>query len=86
MIAQTKDKNPNLQQRLQLFMHVLCADWGFCLPPEDVERISSLRPLTSDQFAIEVLRAEGFIPENEAQWRRKLRHRFSDQFGSEVIR
>jgi hypothetical protein len=38
----------------------LCVGWGFCIPPADCVRLASSRHLTADEFATEVLLAEGF--------------------------
>ena len=59
----------------------LCREWGFCIPARAFEQISACRNLTADQFATEVLRAEGFNPEYERMWRSKLEQRFIERFG-----
>jgi GNAT superfamily N-acetyltransferase len=60
----------------------LCRELGFCVPPNAIERISAFPDLTADQFATEVLRAEGFNPEYEPKWRNKLKQRFTERFGT----
>ncbi len=74
-----------LRGDMKQFLDDLCVEWGFCIPTEDMERIAALSPLTADQFTDELLRADGFVPEHELQWRRKLKRRFTKQFGSDVI-
>jgi hypothetical protein len=72
---------PMLEKMLGTLLDEMCLEWGFCLPPADRERIASSRSLTADEFAAEVLRAEGFDPEYELSWYRKVRQRFIDRFG-----
>ena len=73
--------NSNLEQRLSHLLGELCVDWGFCISPEDAQKISSLERLTADEFANRVMIAEGFVAEHEKTWFRKLRRRFVDEFG-----
>jgi hypothetical protein len=63
----------------------LCVGWGFCLPAEARERIINRVNWTASEFATEVLRAEGFIPEYEKQWMRKLVRVFEEHFGKSSI-
>lgn len=73
-----------LEARLSHLLGELCVEWGFCIPPADAERIARSKHLTTDQFAVEVLVAEGMHPEYEKQWRKKMRDRFVAVFGHEV--
>jgi hypothetical protein len=66
-------------------LYDLCVGWGFCLPAEARERIINRVNWTASEFATEVLRAEGFIPEYEKQWMRKLARRFEEHFGKSSI-
>ncbi len=50
----------------------LCRIYGFCLPPTENQRIAALSGLTPESLADEVLKAEGFVPEYEKQWRKEL--------------
>jgi hypothetical protein len=59
----------------------LCVEWGFCIPPGDRDRIATMQHLDAEKFAAEVLRAEGFNPEYERVWLRKIKHRFHEKFG-----
>ena len=73
------------EDALRYFLHDLCVEWGFCLPPDDAERIAQGQNWRADEFALAVLRAEGFIPpESEKKWRRRIRQRFRDLFGEEM--
>jgi hypothetical protein len=72
---------PSLEKELDALLTKLCIEWGFCIPPADFRRIATSRRLSADEFADEVLRAEGFDPEYELHWFRKIKRRFIDQFG-----
>ncbi len=72
-------------------MGKLCVDWGFCgdaeNAPFDLERTA----WTADEFAIEVLRAEGMNPmmiegigPDQSDWFKKIRARFVAEFGGSV--
>jgi hypothetical protein len=74
----------SLEARLSHLLYELCVDWGFCIPPADVERIASTKTRTADQFAYAVLTAEGFGAEQETRWFVKIRQRFVDRFGQEL--
>lgn len=74
-----------LEEHLENFLGELCVDWGFCSIPDDVwQRIVTSRILTADQFAHDILTAEGFITDYESHWFRELRQRFVGKFGAEA--
>lgn len=77
-------QDSSLEDRLSYLLSELCVDWGFCIPPADAQRIASTRPLTAEQFAREVLTAEGFAAEYEKRWFAQIRERFVDKFGHEI--
>jgi hypothetical protein len=56
-------------------------EWGFCIPPDDVDRIASSQRLTADEFAAQVLKAEGFNPDYEVRWYRMIKRLFIDRLG-----
>lgn len=74
----------SLERDLADLLGALCTEWGFCLPPADNARIAAARRLSADEFARQVLEAEGFDPEREHDWLRKLRTRFAERFGDAV--
>ena len=83
-------KTPNmekqeLEKEILRFLDELCIDWGFCIPRKDAESMSKKRSYSADQFAYDLLLAEGFIPENEVEWRRRIRRRFTEKFGCEAL-
>ena len=63
----------------------MCVDWGFCIDPESASNIRRSRTLKADEFACAVLKAEGMDCAVELQWRRKIRNRFIEAFGEEVV-
>jgi hypothetical protein len=72
------------EERLSHLLYELCVDWGFCIPLADAQRIASTKTLTAEQFAHAVLIAEGFVPEYESWWFKKIRQRFVGRFGREI--
>jgi len=71
---------------IECLLHDLCVDWGFCIPPQEAERIAELPFLEAEDFACQVLIAEGMNPEYEKQWKRKIRNKFIEKFGNEYIK
>lgn len=78
-------KSASLERELQILIGKLCTEWGFCIPPDDAERIVRSDPLTGEEFAVAILRAEGMDPDNELYWSRRIRNRFIDTFGSSFV-
>jgi hypothetical protein len=54
----------------------ICDEQGFCMPPPDRARIAAMTPLGAEAFAEEVLAAEGFDPQNEAERKEQLMRMF----------
>ena len=80
------DKNtPPLERKLRYFLYDLCVDWGFCIPPDDSDRIASMQRVTAEEFAIEVVKAEGFGGSTGSEWVKKISIRFADHFGSDEL-
>ncbi len=73
-----------LERQVRRLLNELCVDWGFCIPRTDIDRIARSKHLEAGEFAAEVLRAEGMVPENEANWLRRIKQRFTRRFGSSV--
>jgi len=69
---------------IRVFLGDLCSDLGFCIPPEDQEKLSSAQHWKADDLACAVIRAEGMDPECEVKWRREIRNKFRAKFGEEV--
>lgn len=69
----------------------LCAEWGFCGSARDAPFDRQRSAWTADEFAIEVLRAEGMNPlliegigPDQSEWFKKIRVRFLSEFGVAV--
>jgi hypothetical protein len=75
-------REPSLEKDLRSLLSTLCVEWGFCIPPDDVDRIASSQRLTADEFATEVLKAEGFNADYEVRWHRAIKRLFIERFGS----
>lgn len=64
----------------------LCVDWGFCIPSADANRLTGLTQLEAEQFARDVLLAEGMDPDLERRWLVALESRFVEYLGSRCVR
>jgi len=74
------------EQEIDRLLDWLCRHWGFCIPADERLKIARRRPLAARDFAIAVLRAEGFVePEMEIKWMRQLAARFVEHFGTTTI-
>ena len=63
----------------------LCVVYGYCLPPDDQERIIADPPQTIDAFTDAVIIAEGLDPVRmDADSRRELRRMVAAAFGEPV--
>ena len=70
-----------MEQEIIKFLDKLCTEWGFCLPADKISELSKLKDPEAPEFARLVLEAEGMNPETELAWFRKIRNRFTEQFG-----
>lgn len=71
-----------MRSKIKYLLNDLCVDLGFCIPPKDAKRIVESKQLEADDFACQILVAEGMNPEYEIQWRRKIREKFIKQLGT----
>jgi hypothetical protein len=80
------DKSPPpLERKIRYFLYDLCVDWGFCIPPEDADRIASMKCIAADKFAIEVMKAEGFTEIEGSEWAKKIAERFIEHFDTDEL-
>jgi hypothetical protein len=85
-MARRNPPEASLQSELSVLLDWLCVEWGFCIPPNDAERIAASTSLEAAEFATEVLKAEGFpSPEYEIEWSRKIKRRFVEHFGADSV-
>ncbi len=68
------------ERTLRYLLYDVCVTWGFCLPPADADRIATSSNLSAEQFAEEVLLAEGFEPSQNPE----LVERFTRLFHAHV--
>lgn len=81
---QPKD-TPPMERELNYLLADLCVKWGFCIPPNDWENISKAKAYTKEQFATDVVVAEGMTPEYDSLWVKKIAERFRERFGEDTI-
>jgi hypothetical protein len=80
-VSETKFEN-----EIETLLDQLCREWGVCLPCSERHRIAASPRLEAREFALEVLRAEGFPePESETKRIKALAWRFEKLFGRSVI-
>jgi len=75
------------EQELTNFLESICVDWGFCsMAPEERASLAKSQQLNAHDFAIAVLKSEGFDPpEAEVEWMRRLKNAFIDRFGAASV-
>lgn len=71
-----------MQKKLNKLLSELCTGWGFCIPEKEAIKFFEQENIEADQFACAILTAEGMNPEIEVEWRRKIRNRFIEVYGS----
>ncbi|OJJ14871.1 hypothetical protein BKI52_40660 [marine bacterium AO1-C] len=76
---------PPMERELDYLLYDLCVKWGFCIPAEDSDRISKAKYYMADEFAQDVLTAEGMNPGEERTWMRKITNIFTERFGTNEI-
>ena len=74
-----------MEREINYLLYDLCVIWGFCIPPNKNDEICKRTNLTAEQFANEVIEADGMKPEHEKQWIRKIAGKFRERFGVEEI-
>ncbi len=75
----------NMEEAIKLLLDELCIDWGFCLPQKVQDKIGKLKQVNADEFACLVLEAEEMSVELNEGHRRKIRNKFRDCFGNELV-
>lgn len=77
-----------MKGKLRKLVDDLCVDWGFCIPSYAGDKIVALDEISADQFAQLILEAEFEEegPEYEVKWKRKIRNRFIETFGTDFVR
>lgn len=81
---QKKDVPP-MEREINYLLADLCVIWGFCIPPKDQIEISKTEFYNSNDFAKDVVNAEGLEADYEKKWVRKISERFKERFGTDEI-
>jgi hypothetical protein len=68
--------------RVERLLSELCVDLGFCLPPDDQERLRDSPPPTIDAFTDAVFLAEGIDPLVHPQLHKQVRERVTKHFAA----
>ena len=74
---------PPMERELIYLLVDLCVKWGFCLPPDDFDRITQMEYYNAQDFALDVVKAEGM--EGYSSWMSKIAERFRERFGTDEI-
>jgi hypothetical protein len=61
-------------------LYDLCVDYGFCLPPQENERLKAEPPTEVDAFTDAVFVAEGMDPSGDLHLRRLVKKRVAKAF------
>jgi hypothetical protein len=73
---------PMAATRVDRLLAELCVELGFCLPPEDRERLRDSPPSTIDDFTDAVFIAEGMDPLVHPQLRKQVKERVAEHFSA----
>ncbi len=74
---------PPMERELIYLLADLCVKWGFCIPPDDFDKISKMEYYQAQDFAMDVLEAEGL--DGYSGWVNKIAQRFRVRFGMDEI-
>lgn len=72
-----------MERELIYLLADLCVRWGFCIPPDSIDRISKMDFYNDRDFAMDVVEAEGL--DGYSSWVNKIAERFRDRFGTNEI-
>lgn len=76
---------PPMERELTYLLADLCVKWGFCIPPDDLDKIAKMSYYHANDFARDVAEAEGVESYPEAHWVKKIEERFIERFGKDEI-
>lgn len=74
---------PSMERELIYLLTDLCVKWGFCIPPDAFERITKKDYYQADDFAMDVVEAEGM--DGYSEWVNRIAERFRKRFGTDEI-
>jgi len=73
-----------MNKKIQAFLSHLCRELGYCLPPEEIESLSSREHWEANEFARAVFVAEGLDPDADVVPVKEVASKFIDWFGNEL--
>lgn len=76
---------PPMERELIYLLADLCVKWGFCIPGEDFDEIAKMDYYHYEDFALDVVQAEGMDANIHDRWVIKIGERFRERFGSDEI-
>lgn len=74
---------PPMERELVYLLGDLCVKWGFCIPGDDFEQITKKDYYHADDFAMDVVVAEGM--DDDSEWVNRIAERFRERFGTDEI-
>ncbi len=74
-----------MEREINYLLVDLCVIWGFCIPSKDQIEISKAEYYSSEDFAKDVVDAEGMNSEYEKKWVKKITGKFKERFGGNEI-
>lgn len=74
-----------MERELNCLLSDLCIKWGFCLPPDAEDEISKAPFYYAEDFAKDVIEAEGMNAEHESKWVKEIARKFRERFGDNEI-
>jgi hypothetical protein len=80
-----KKDTPPMERELKYLLADLCIKWGFCISSEEINEISTAESYRAQDFAEDVVAAEGMDYEGETKWVRNIAERFKIRFGTDSI-
>ncbi len=74
-----------MEKEIEKLLSELCVNEGFCIDSESANKLKMSKHLKADEFACEILIAEGMDINMEVKWRREIRNKFIAHFGSDSV-
>lgn len=74
---------PPMERELIYLLSDLCVKWGFCIPGRNFEQIAKKDYYHADDFAMDVVEAEGM--DKDSEWVNRIAQRFRERFGTDEI-
>ena len=74
-----------MERELNYLLTDLCVIWGFCIPAQEHQEIIEAENYDANQFARDVVTAEGMNEDFEIKWVKRIAERFKERFGASYI-